>query len=516
MNNRKLLQATIIISVLLVSTMVGLQDRLVYSASGASLAQENSWVSLAPIQVPRIGLGVATVKGKIYAIGGATAPSRDTPPTSGFTNANEEYNPTTNTWTFKTPMPTARYGFGIAAIQNKIYCIGGCYANSVQYGPPLYTGVNEVYDPSKDTWETKASMPNPRLGTQANAVNDKIYIIGGSGNLTQEYDPATDSWVTKAPMPIGADSFASTVIDDKIFVTGGIQIVASLYSERTQIYDPANDSWSTVPTPPSPSIVVGGAAGATTGKFAPSRVYVIGIFTGIYPEEEVGNQWLTRVYDPKNGSWSLGATFPTQRAHFGLAMLNDTLYVIGGETVLNGLYPKSSAVNEQYYPVGYGAVPPIVSVLSPKNGSIFGSLLVNGTFPDVSIPLTYTANKPLSWIGYSLNGDSNVTISQNTTIVQDPTLKFSNNFTLYANDTLGNWATPQTVHYDTAINLDPLPIPTLSPLPSLTQEPTPTPKSTGFLGTPLPLEYGYAIIAAAIIAVIAVTAITLRRKKRQA
>ena len=40
-------------------------------------------------------------------------------------NATEAYNPGTDTWTLKAPMPTSRDGFGIAVYQNKIYCIGG-------------------------------------------------------------------------------------------------------------------------------------------------------------------------------------------------------------------------------------------------------------------------------------------------------------------------------------------------------------------------------------------------------
>jgi len=46
---------------------------------------------------------------------------------------NEEYDPATNRWTYKTPKPTSGGGFGIAVYKNKIYCIGD--------------NVNEVYDP---------------------------------------------------------------------------------------------------------------------------------------------------------------------------------------------------------------------------------------------------------------------------------------------------------------------------------------------------------------------------------
>jgi N-acetylneuraminic acid mutarotase len=75
----------------------------------------DSWISKAPMQQGR-NCKVAVVNQKIYAIGGNIG---------GFLDTNEEYDPATNIWTFKAPMPTPRSHFGIAAYQNKIYCIGG-------------------------------------------------------------------------------------------------------------------------------------------------------------------------------------------------------------------------------------------------------------------------------------------------------------------------------------------------------------------------------------------------------
>src|SRR4030042_4750905 len=87
-------------------------------------ATENSWMPRAPMHEARAGLGVAAVNGKIYAIGGSTRQG-SWPYAGGIVATNEEYNPATNTWVFKTPMPTPRMDFGIAVYTNKIYCIGG-------------------------------------------------------------------------------------------------------------------------------------------------------------------------------------------------------------------------------------------------------------------------------------------------------------------------------------------------------------------------------------------------------
>jgi hypothetical protein len=59
----------------------------------------------------------------------------------------------------------------------------------------------------------------------------------------------------------------------------------------------------------------------------------------------------------------------------------------------------------------------------------------------------------------------------------------------------------------------PSPSPTPSPTLEPTIAPTPTPKPhSGFLGTNLPVEYGYVIIAVAVIAVVALTAVALRKR----
>lgn len=284
---------------------------------------EDSWVSKAPMQQARGCLGVATVNGKIYAIGGSVASSHDIVKDSQLVGTNEEYDPATDTWTFKASMPTPRYYFGVAVYQNKIYCIGGeIKVGEVNgYAQLGRTGVNEVYDPATDTWETKTSMPTARSHLRANVVNGKIYLIEGVGSrhANEVYDPETDSWTEKTPPPTGAFQYASAVVDNKIYIIGGIQ-----NSNRNQVYDPENDNWSLGES--ALEGVVYGAAGATTGVMAPKRVYVFGV------THQIGMAvppFKTQVYNPANDSWTVGASAPTNRINLGIAVVNDTLYAIG-------------------------------------------------------------------------------------------------------------------------------------------------------------------------------------------
>ena len=94
---------------------------------------------------------------------------------------------------------------------------------------------------------------------------------------------------------------------------------------------------------------------------------------------------------------------------------------------------------------------PIVSIVYPTNESSFN--LEFGDAPYFRIPLIYQTNTPLSWVGYSLDGRSNVTVTGNSTLVNGAWQSYPI-LTLYANDTSGNWATPQTVTFSIIMHPD--------------------------------------------------------------
>jgi N-acetylneuraminic acid mutarotase len=382
-------------------------------------AAENSWTTKEPMPTARGGLGVAVVNGKIYAIGGLNNDVQ--------LDVNEEYNPVTDTWTTKTSMPTARSGFAIAVYNNKIYCIGGTTGDSdnVVSG---FTGVVEVYDPATDTWDTETPMLTPRADLCANVLNGKIYCTGGKKywgvdpfyqelNLTEVYDPVRNIWTKKSPMPIPVLGAASAVLNNKIYVIGGSRHFQPGWELATvgsnQVYNPEDDAWSTregLPTSKSYA-----AAGATSGVTAPKKIYDVG------GSNQTSYSDVTYAYDPSGNAWSTVAAMPTSRVYLALAVVDDILYAIGGldgETWLD--------VTEQYIPVGYGTVPPVLNVLSPENT----------TYTSNDIPLVLSVNRPATWMGYSLDGLANVTVTGDTEL--SDMSEGEHRLTVYVNDTFGN------------------------------------------------------------------------------
>jgi parallel beta-helix repeat protein len=70
--------------------------------------------------------------------------------------------------------------------------------------------------------------------------------------------------------------------------------------------------------------------------------------------------------------------------------------------------------------------PPTIAILYPENE----------TYPVNSTALTFTVDEPTSWIGYSLDGLTNVTITGNITLTS--LSEGSHQIVIYANDTTGN------------------------------------------------------------------------------
>lgn len=295
------------------------------------------WEQLAPMHQARSRLGVAEVNGKIYAVGGddihQVGGCGDPLGIGTILNANEEYNPTTNTWTFKMPMPTPRCGFAIAVFNNKVYCIGGYLSNG------SVTGVNEAYNPVTDMWETKEAMPTPRMYLKAHMTGGKIYLIGGTygayseaSDANEVYDPILDSWTELSMSPHRITSAASTVVDNKIYF---IATASSLdLGGFIEIYDTSKDNWS-----------VGGHAPSYGGV---SQVAISSDNRVLFFDE-----YSTGIYYPSNDSWATGTQMPTARGFAGVTVLAGNIHVIGGiKAPFEGhiVIASSLATHERYLP----------------------------------------------------------------------------------------------------------------------------------------------------------------------
>ena len=99
---------------------------------------------------PRYGPGVAALDGKIYAVGGINNDD-------DYLSSAEVFDLQTNAWTKLAPMRSRRKGFQLVAAQSKLYAVGGETS-----GGATLSSV-EVYDPRQNCWEAAAPLPSPRV-----------------------------------------------------------------------------------------------------------------------------------------------------------------------------------------------------------------------------------------------------------------------------------------------------------------------------------------------------------------
>jgi N-acetylneuraminic acid mutarotase len=217
-----------------------------------------------------------TVNNKLYLIGGLLLGST--------TNTNRcfEYDPTTDTWTEKTAMPTTREDFGSAVYNGKIYCFGG-----VNNGT-LYKKL-EIYDPVANTWDaTKADITAIKWsGDFGCECGGKIYLIGGSNTMSgipsypychpvttiYEYDPVANTYATKTAMPFGVQYKECVTVGTKIYIVcGQLEGDVTHFLSKTSIilvYDTVADSWSKIFNFPYKAMGVGLAS-------IGNRIYISG------------------------------------------------------------------------------------------------------------------------------------------------------------------------------------------------------------------------------------------------
>jgi N-acetylneuraminic acid mutarotase len=284
----------------------------------------DTWRSWQPISTARQGLAaVGAANGKVYAIGGFVLDFFGMP--TGVVGTVEEYDPATNVWTTKTPMPTARGALGLVAAPNgKLYAVGG---NDIAVAP---LATVEEYDPATDTWTSKRPMLTARYGVGlAAAPNGKLYAVGGigaGGSLTtvEEYDPAMDVWAARAPIPTNRGFLGlAAAPNGKLYAVGGI---SSSLRPEVEEYDPITNVWKAVPAPPALPV----ARHAMTGVVANGKLYVFGGDTGAN-----GTTASNRVdeYDPVVGTWRSAVLTDPLLAVYGAAAAlapNGKIYIAGG------------------------------------------------------------------------------------------------------------------------------------------------------------------------------------------
>jgi N-acetylneuraminic acid mutarotase len=297
----------------LTATVGGAADPIVFTVIGLC----DCWKPKASLSGPRFRAGSAAIDGKLYVVGGQSWPSGQLPL--------EVYDPSSDTWTSRGQLPLM-YDGTVAALGGQLY---------LMFGRPseLPKPWLQSYDPETDRWTPRAAAPTQRDQFRLAALNGQLYAVGGIdygdhsagySRTVEAYDPATDTWTTKAPMLRTRARLSVAVVNGILYAIGGesVDTLEGIPTAETvrsvEAYDPATDSWTPKASLPLP--VTGSAAAVVNGI-----IYVAG--GGLSDATATVNVY---AYDPSQDKWTVQPPMRTSRSVATASALDGTLYVIGG------------------------------------------------------------------------------------------------------------------------------------------------------------------------------------------
>jgi kelch-like protein 18 len=195
--------------------------------------QTNSWSKKAPLPFANAPVAVAQL-GYVLAIGGYT-------PSSGRLADVYAYNPKTDSWSKRDPMHVGKSNPGIGAAGTTIVVAGGVVNGSG------YTTDNETYLRS-GKWHVKAAAPAAVAAPCSGAAGARFYMAGGeiSGGVTAaaaRYTVHDNAWNTNlAPMPQAQVGAASAMKGAVLYCIGGASQGypngSTTFYDNVQIYTP--------------------------------------------------------------------------------------------------------------------------------------------------------------------------------------------------------------------------------------------------------------------------------------
>ena len=292
------------------------------------------WVEGPTLPSPRQNAAVAVLNGRIYLIGGFGSDLRqhDTtfvlqPPLVTSTPIPEFQGgpiPTNvGTWQTAAPVPESVDNAAAVSYLGYIYLAGGRIENKV-------TNKAWRYDPVDDRWAEMRSMPVPRHGATLQAMDGKLYLIGGAASHGNDdtsievFDIARNSWsLVQNALGNARIGVASTVTQGKIAVLGGMTREGAFLSS-TDYYDPQRNRWT------SASNMRTARANFGLTVVENRLVAIGGITPPPTPDEEPAPTQTMEISAGYNSGWMGGPWMPFPRQGMAVATLGDVVYIMGG------------------------------------------------------------------------------------------------------------------------------------------------------------------------------------------
>lgn len=337
-----------------------------FDPSGSS--GSGSWSTMASMLSPRAYFtGTLLQNGNVLAIGGESTVY------STLLSSMEEYNPSTNSWHYKVPLPTTLSREGAITLDNgSVLIVGGKQISTA------VSGTTYIYTPSSDPIRQVASMPGFKTYSNAVRLTDgSVIVVGGEYNVASgsvyKYDPTSGAWSTAAALTgrAGYGAAMAPLSNGTAMIIGGYTDATS-YIGNAVIYNPATGIVST---------------SATNSVLARQHAKAVTMYDGnvlYFGGRDISapnGGYLSSAYLIASNLSSVTATgsMGTARAFFSAAVSNDgkTAYAFGG---WNGSAYISSAEKYNYTTNLWSGIAamPVVTASSSAVTTLDNKMLVFG------------------------------------------------------------------------------------------------------------------------------------------
>ncbi len=281
---------------------------LLFATSSATSQTTLNFQNLANMPTARGAITSAADENYFYVSNGFSSSRK-------YTGTIEKYDISKNEWSILTSSLIPKQFPSSAIIGNVLYVLNG------DLNDGTLNRKMEVVNLS--TGEISFSVDNPEPAHAAGVAtwNGALYVFGGDNshlkgeysNSVFKFDPVAQKWTKLAKMPYRGET-KGVIVEDKLYIIGGYD---GEVSNMMYVYDLKTDKWNKLTKLP---------CGISANTVVASGHFIYTLF-------DYTQQTLIGRYDISSNTFTiLQQNNMIGRRHAGAHILNDKLYIMGGNT----------------------------------------------------------------------------------------------------------------------------------------------------------------------------------------
>jgi N-acetylneuraminic acid mutarotase len=248
---------------------------------------------------------------------------------------------------------TLREHCTVALSSTQIVTLGGVVTGGATTNQVL------VYDIPKNSWSKLTTLPVGLNHCNAAAIDGKIYVLGGmtatnaaytwrATNASNVFDTKTGAWTALDPQPLTIPKGASAVGVYKgvIYLAGGKLGTNQKSVDNVIAFDTATLKWLTLP---EPARSMGGGRDHIGGAVVGHKFYALG-GRDTQTNNVKGDVYMLDL-DNLAAGWKPMAKLPTPRGGLSAAAVGTKIYTFGGEgnpaSGARGVFPDTEAYDTE-------------------------------------------------------------------------------------------------------------------------------------------------------------------------